>query len=235
MIDSRLLECHQICHKLHFVNNYLQYGKTGKGKPEGKIRQRRQYKQRGETPPKAVVARALQRMSLLLMSGYLINPLSKKKTKEDEPQNKFSFINSIVVSLKHENYDALFSLGYGIYLRNWIQAETNKLEIVKPKPAKKTQVETKNNSPIIEDLQKQLDYQQHRTRKQLGNLNDRISKTKETIGELQAKYENLEETLCASDEVIRKHERRFEFFFKCIKSGDFDRKTVNFMDPPAEG
>ena len=84
-------------------------------------------------------------------------------------------------------------------------------------------------------MQNQLNYQQQRTRKEMDNLHRRLLHTKETIAYLQAKYEKLEVKLCTSDEVIRKHERRFKFFFGCLQNGHYDMKNVNFMDPPAEG
>ena len=231
--DSKLLECHHICHKLHFVNNYLQYGKV---KQEIKsTKQIKTKKGRGETLPKAEVVRALQRMTLLLMSGYLMNPLPMYKTKKNESQNKFTFINSIVVSLKEENEDVIIGLGYGNLLRNWIYSETNKLEMIVPKSAKKTQPETSKDATTITKLQNQLDVMENQTIIAKDNLLDGLNKMNKTVEEMQTKNMELEEKVGKTNAVLSKHEAIFRFFFKCYNDDDAKLHEIDFMEPPVEG
>lgn len=112
--------CVKICTlKGHFVNTYLSLNKAGS------------KKSRKETPPTVANARALQRLSLLFMGGFVFNKF-QKMPEDSVYSSKPRYIDSkhfIDKLTSHGNKTALQGLGYDIALRNFIKASTGSLKL----------------------------------------------------------------------------------------------------------
>jgi hypothetical protein len=123
-------ECYKICmNQFHFLNSYLFVNKTGGKKPVAK--------KKNPTQPKIQTSRALQRLSVMIMSGFLLNhyqQLPKGHVYEEFAVCEMidSLIATIIPSEGESNI--LHILGYPIALRNWIKEHTGALLLHDKKP-----------------------------------------------------------------------------------------------------
>jgi hypothetical protein len=123
-------ECYKICiNQFHFLNSYLLINKGGTKKT--------QTQKKSQTSPKIQTSRALQRFSVIVMSGFLLNQFQNLPAEHTYSDfKKCKTIQGLIETILPSNNinDTLHFLGYDIALRNWIQEHTGALQLHDKKP-----------------------------------------------------------------------------------------------------
>ena len=189
-------ECYKICiNPGHFLNSYLYINKTGgnttepvEGKRNGKAQNATPQNQgsRKPTGPKIQTCRALQRFSVLIMSGFFLKQFMELPDKHlSAGLHVCKMINSMiqVVFPKKGINNIMHALGYEIAMRNWIKESTGDLQLRESKPrAKKnggeTQAQILQIDNNLRNVQKSLE-------SQIGELKVRLQDAEKKIKDLQ--------------------------------------------------
>jgi hypothetical protein len=151
-------ECYKICmNQFHFLNSHLFVNKTGGKKPVAK--------KKTPTQPKIQTSRALQRLSVLIMSGFLLNLY--QQLPEGHVYEEFGvcdMIDTLIAKITPSKGESniLRILGYEIALRSWIKDHTGALLLHDKKPRGKKDGEQLQGKVLqlentLRDLESQLD------------------------------------------------------------------------------
>lgn len=124
-------ECYKMCvNHNHFLNAYLFINKTGGKKKTA----------RSPTQPKLTTSRALQRLSVLIMSGFYLNRFQQLPDDHIFASLKVCkiFKHFVAAIQKCKNATNILDLlGYDVALRNWIKESTGSLILHDKKPRAK--------------------------------------------------------------------------------------------------
>jgi hypothetical protein len=170
-------ECYKMCvNQNHFLNSYLFINKTGPKKKAG----------RSPTQPKLTTSRALQRFSVLILSGFYLNrfqqlPKGHLFAKLDLNIIIQKFIDAILTRKNATNI--LDALGYDVALRNWIRDHTGSLTLHDKKP------HAKKDDPQIRayllPMEKNMQDIQTTLESKLETLQEQLREAQKSIKSLQ--------------------------------------------------
>ena len=135
---NEYLEFHNMYNnRFHFLNEYLHVNKTG-----GK----------STTPPPIETARALQRLSVLLMSGFFFFKFSQLKHDSSYCETtKYQATKKVASIDKTDDYHLLYKLGYDIAMRNWLMEKQGVLKKIPRKVVEKKEAAKKVENVRVAD------------------------------------------------------------------------------------
>ena len=185
---SEYEESYKICmNHSHFVNFYLFINKAGGGK---KTSGQKRY----STQPKIQTSRALQRFSVLIMSGFLLNLFQQL------PDNHaFAYLEACdtmkkcISAILHDEEgitNILYVLGYDIALRNWIKESTGKLVVYEKKPRAKKGLE-QFRAKILQMEENMRNVEKH-CQTQVDELHEQLRNAQNKIQDLQKRHDSMQ-------------------------------------------
>jgi hypothetical protein len=170
-------ECYKMCvNRNHFLNSYLFINKTGPKKKAG----------RSPTQPKLTTSRALQRLSVLIMSGFYLNRFQQLPDDHIYAKNELNliikkFIDAILTRKNATNI--LDALGYDVALRNWIKDHTGSLTLHDKKPQAKK--DDQQMQAYLLPIEKNLRNIQTTLESKLESLQEQLREAQKSIKSLQ--------------------------------------------------
>ena len=186
--------------RFHFLNEYLYVNKTGG---------------RTSPPPPIETARALQRLSLLLMTGFLTQKFSQLP-KDANYTGTTKFVATKEILSGTDRFEKLYHFGYDFAMRDWIMEKHGTIKkipkkVVDKKVAAKpvakvpvAKVQVAELTQKVEGLEKKFDDQMQEMKEFMGTVIS-LLKVKKTKKE---KTQQIEEA--AVDDEVKEDEDKEE-------------------------
>ena len=122
--------------RLHFLNAYLYVNKTG-----GK----------SATSPPIETCRALQRLVLLFMGGFLFEKFQNQQSPDVlAKMDKYSFAKTSIEKVTKDKENVLYALGYDVAIYSWMNERPGGFETVEKKKRAKQINAKKDSTKILE-------------------------------------------------------------------------------------